>query len=122
MTTAATVIDRTLRQLLSGTVEARNKLASTIDSSATSVTMTYSLEALRAGQVFEIDSEMFYIWEADVSTKTLTVQRGYNATTAASHTAGAMVTVSPRFPRSQVLNQSTTKLPTCLHRCMDCSR
>lgn len=103
MTTAATVIDRTLRQLLSGTVEARNKLASTINSSATSVTMTYSLEALRAGQVFEIDSEMFYIWEADTATKTLTVQRGYNGTTAAAHTAGAMVTASPRFPRAQVL-------------------
>jgi len=118
MTTAATVIDRTLRQLLSGTVEARNKLASTIDSSATSVTMTYSLEALRAGQVFEIDSEMFYIWEADVSTKTLTVQRGYNATTAASHTAGAMVTVSPRFPRSQVLesiNDEIADLSSPMH-------
>ena len=118
MTTAATVIDRTLRQLLSGTVEARNKLASTIDSSATSVTMTYSLEALRAGQVFEIDSEMFYIWEADVSTKTLTVQRGYNATTAAAHTAGAMVTVSPRFPRSQVLesiNDEVADLSSPMH-------
>ena len=118
MTTAATVIDRTLRQLLSGTVEARNKLASTINSSATSVTMTYSLEALRAGQVFEIDSEMFYIWEADVSTKTLTVQRGYNATTAASHTAGAMVTVSPRFPRSQVLesiNDEIADLSSPMH-------
>lgn len=118
MTTAATVIDRTLRQLLSGTVEARNKLASTIDSSATSVTMTYSLEALRAGQVFEIDSEMFYIWEADVSTKTLTVQRGYNATTAAAHTAGAMVTISPRFPRSQVLesiNDEIADLSSPMH-------
>lgn len=103
MTTAATVIDRTLRQLLSGTVEARNKLASTINSSATSVTTTYSLESLRAGQVFEIDSEMFYIWEADTATKTLTVQRGYNGTTAASHTSGAMITASPRFPRAQVL-------------------
>jgi hypothetical protein len=80
--------------------------------------MTYSLEALRAGQVFEIDSEMFYIWEADVSTKTLTVQRGYNATTAAAHTAGAMVTVSPRFPRSQVfesLNDEIADLSSPMH-------
>jgi hypothetical protein len=103
MTTAATVIDRTLRQLLSGTVEARNKLASTINSSATSITTTYALESLRAGQVFEIESEMLYIWEADTASKTLTVQRGYNGTTAAAHTAGAIVTASPRFPRAQVL-------------------
>ena len=110
MTTAATVIDRTLRQLLSGTVEARNKLATTINSSATSVTTTYALESLRAGQVFEIDSEMFYIWEADSASKTLTVQRGYNGTTAASHTSGTMITASPRFPRAQVLEAINDEL------------
>jgi len=52
MTTAATVINKTLRQLLSGTVEARNKLASTVNSSATSIVCTYALEGLRAGQMF----------------------------------------------------------------------
>jgi hypothetical protein len=110
MTTTATVIDRTLRQLLSGTVEARNKLASTINSSATSVTTTYALESLRAGQVFEIDSEMFYIWEADTASKTLTVQRGYAGTTAAAHTSGAIITASPRFPRAQVLEAINDEL------------
>lgn len=103
MTTAATVIDRTLRQLLSGTVEPRNKLASSINSSATSVIATYALEGLRAGQVCEIDSELMYIWATDSATKTMTVERGFNGTTAASHTADAIITVSPRFPRSQVL-------------------
>ena len=103
MTTAATVINKTLRQLLSGTVEARNKLASTVNSSATSIVCTYALEGLRAGQIFEIESEVFYIWAADTTTKTLTVERGFNGTTAAAHTAGAIVTVNPRFPRAQVL-------------------
>jgi hypothetical protein len=110
MTTAATVIDRTLRQLLSGTVEARNKLASTINSSVTSLTMSYALEGLRPGQVFEIDSEMMYIWEADASSKTISVQRGHNGTTAAAHTAGAMITVSPRFPRAQVLESMNDEI------------
>lgn len=110
MTTTATVIDRTLRQLLSGTVEARNKLASTINSSATSLTFSYGLEGLRPGQVFEIDSEIMYIWESDAATKTVTVQRGHNGTTAASHAAGAMVTVSPRFPRAQVLESINDEL------------
>ena len=58
MTTAATVINKALRQLLSGTVEARNKLASTVNSSATSIVCTYALEGLRAGQIFEIESEV----------------------------------------------------------------
>lgn len=110
MTTAATVIDRTLRQLLSGTIEVRNKLASSVDSSATSVTVTYDLESLRAGQVCEIDSELMYIWAADVATKTLTVQRGFNGTTAAAHTSGAIVTANPRFPRAQILESLNDEL------------
>ena len=84
-------------------MEARNKLASTITDSDTSVVCTYAVEGLRAGQVFEIDSEVFYIWAANVSTQTLTVQRGFNGTTAAAHTSGALLTVAPRFPRAQVL-------------------
>lgn len=110
MTTAATVIDRTLRQLLSGTVEPRNKLSSTINSSATSVVTTYALEGLRQGQTFEIDSELFYIWEADNGTKTLTVERGYAGTTAASHSAGALIKTSPRFPRAQLLEAINDEL------------
>ena len=110
MTTAATVIDRTLRQLLSGTVESRNKLATSIDASATSVVVSYNLDGLRAGQVCEIDSEIMYIWETDPVAKTLTVQRGFNGTTAAAHTSGAIVTVSPRFPRAQVLEAINDEL------------
>jgi hypothetical protein len=110
MTTAAVVIDRTLRQLLSGTVEARNLLTSTLTSADTSVVVTYPLEGLRAGQVLEIDSELMYIWATDVPTKTLTVQRGFNGTTAAAHTAGAIITVNPRFPRAQVLESINDEL------------
>lgn len=110
MTTAATVIDKTLRQLLSGTVEARNRLTSTLDSSATSVVVDYSVEGLRAGQVCEIDSELMYIWVSDSATRTLTVQRGFNGTTAAAHTSGAIVTINPRFPRAQVLEEINNEM------------
>lgn len=110
MTTAATVIDKTLRQLLSGTVEARNRLTTTLNSSATSVVVDFSVEGLRAGQVCEIDSELMYIWASDSSTKTLTVQRGFNGTTAAAHTSGAIVTVNPRFPRAQVLEEINNEM------------
>lgn len=110
MTTAATVIDRTLRQLLSGTVEQRNKLNVSIDSDDTSVVTTYNLDGLRAGQTFEIGSELFYIWDTDQGTKTMTVERGYNGTTATSHTAGAIIRVQPRFPRAQVLEAINDEL------------
>lgn len=104
MTTVATVLNRASRQMLGGVVEERNKLASSLDSSATSVVVTYDLGGVRAGSVFEIGSELFYVWEANQASKTLTVERGYAGTTAASHSSGALITLNPRFPRMQMLD------------------
>lgn len=103
MTTAGDLIDRSVQQLLAGTVEERNKLASPIDSDDTTLTLTYNLGSLRENTVFEIGTELFYVWEANTSNKTLTVERGYGGTTATSHTAGSIITVNPRFPRHHVL-------------------
>jgi hypothetical protein len=110
MSTGTQVINRTVRQLLSGTVERRNKLATNLTTSATSVVLSYDLDGLRPGSVFEIDSELFYVWEAVSGTKTLTVERGFNGTTAATHTANAIVTVNPRFPRAQILEALNDEL------------
>lgn len=118
MSTGTAVINRTLRQLLSGTVEQRNKLSAALNATGTSVVTTYDLDGLRSGAVFEIDSELFYVWEANTGTKTLTVERGFNGTTAAVHSAGAVVTASPRFPRSQVfeaLNNELADLSSPMH-------
>lgn len=104
--------------MLSGTVEARNKLASTIDANATTVVASYPLEGLRTGQILEIDSELMYIWTADTGTKSLVVERGYNGTTAAAHTANALIKVNPRFPRAQVLesiNDEMADLSSPMH-------
>jgi len=104
VTTVATVLNRASRQMLAGVVEERNKLAAALDSSTTSVVVTYDVGGLRTGTVFEIDSELFYVWDANSATKTLTVERGFNGTTAASHSSGALITISPRFPRGQMLD------------------
>jgi len=103
MSTAGALLDRVSRQLLSGTIEERNKLASSVDSDDTSFVMSYELGGLRAGTVFEVDSELVYVWEATSGSKTLTVERGYGGTTAAAHSSGAIVTLNPRFPKAQML-------------------
>jgi len=103
MSTAGALLDRVSRQLLSGTIEERNKLASSVDSDDTSFVMSYELSGLRAGTVFEVDSELIYVWEATSGSKTLTVERGYGGTTAAAHSSGAIVTLNPRFPKAQML-------------------
>jgi hypothetical protein len=110
MSTGTQVINRTIRQLLSGTVERRNKLATSLNATATSVVLSYDLDGIRAGSVFEIDSELFYVWEVTTGTKTATVERGFNGTTAATHSAGAITTVNPRFPRAQILEALNDEL------------
>ena len=104
MSTAGALLDRVSRQLLSGTVEERNKLAVTVDADDTTFVMSYDLAGLRAGVVFEIDAELVYIWEATSGNKTLTVERGYMGTTPAAHTEGAIVVINPRFPKAQLLD------------------
>jgi len=104
MTTVAQVLNRASRQMLAGVVEERNKLASSLDSSTTSVVVTYDLGGVRAGSVFEIDAELFYVWSANPAAKTLEVQRGYSGTTPASHSSGALLILNPRFPRMQMLD------------------
>ena len=104
MSTAGAVITRASRQLLSGTVEERNKLATTVTSAETSIVLSYDLGGFREGSVIEIDSELMYVWTATSATKTLVVERAYDGTTAAAHTAGAVAVVNPRFPRQQMLD------------------
>ena len=110
MSTAGQLIDRVVGELLAGTVEERNKIASPVGASDTTLTVTYPVGGLRDGTVFEVGTEQMYIWTANSSSKTLTVERGFNGTTAATHDAGAITTVSPRFPRARVLDQLNADL------------
>lgn len=104
MSTAGALLDRVQRQLLSGIVEERNKLASGVDADDTSFTLAYDLSGFREGTVFEVDSELMYVWEAVSGTKTLVVERGYAGTTPASHSSGAIAVLNPRFPKAQMLD------------------
>ena len=104
MTTVATILNRASRQMLAGVVEERNKLASSLTSGDTSVVLSYDVGGFRSGSVFEIGTELIYVWDANPATKTLTVERAYAGTTASAHSAGAIITLSPRFPRAQMFD------------------
>jgi hypothetical protein len=110
VTTAGTILDRANQLLLAGVVEERNKLAVSCDSSTTTLTLSYALNGVRENTVFEIGSEMMYVWESNSTAKTLTVERGFGGTTASAHTLGDIVTVSPRFPRGQMFTALNSEL------------
>ena len=110
MATVAQIINRTQRQLLSGVVEERNKIASAVNTATTSITLTYEIAGIRQGSIIEIDAEQMYVWSVIESTKVATVERAFNGTVAAAHTNGSIVTVNPRFPRAQVLEAINDEL------------
>lgn len=110
MTTAGQLIDRVNSELLAGTVEERNKLASSVNASDTSFTFTYDLGSIRENTVFQVGTELLYVWEVNSTAKTATVERGYAGSTAGSHSSGDIVTYNPRFPRHMVLNQLNAEL------------
>ena len=103
MSTVGTVVDRTLRQLMSGTVEERNKTVGALTATSTSIVFQYDLNGMRAGGVIQIDNELMYVWEVSQGSKTVTVERAWNGTAAAAHVSGAVAIVDPKFPRSQIL-------------------
>lgn len=103
MSTVGTVVDRTVRQLMSGTVEERNKTTAALTATSTSVVFQYDLNGMRAGGVIQIDNELMYVWEVSSGSKTVTVERAWNGTAAAAHAASAVAIVDPKFPRSQIL-------------------
>lgn len=110
MATVGTVVDRTLRQLMSGTMEERNKMSLPITASDTTISMLYDLGGIRPGGVIQIDSELMYVWEISSGSKTVVVERAWNGTTAATHTANSIVTVDPKFPRAQILEAVNAEL------------
>lgn len=110
MSTVGTVVDRTLRQLMSGTVEERNKVTSAVSATATSISFQYDLGGMRPGGVIQINSELMYVWEISAGSKSVIVERAWNGTVAASHAAGSIATVDPKFPRAQVLEAINAEL------------
>lgn len=110
MSTLAQLVNRTQRQLLSGTVEERNKLSGSLTSTATSVVFQYELAGIRAGSIIQVDSELMYVWEVNTGTKTATVERAFNGTVAAAHLTSAYVLINPRFPRHQIIEAINDEL------------
>lgn len=111
MTTALTLIQQARSDLLAGVVEERNRLASTITSSATTLSVTNDTKGIREGAVIELGAELLFVWGAAGST--VTVERGFDGTVATSHQANAGITVKPRFPLTRLfqhLNDDITDL------------
>jgi hypothetical protein len=105
-TTALDLVNETLNHLHATHRDPLNKLNGSLDTSTTTVTLTYDLASIATGALISIDLELMYVWEVqNAATKTVTVQRAYGGSTAATHADGALVTVNPKFSAFHVLNR-----------------
>jgi hypothetical protein len=95
MVLASDLVEETRRWLDSGSRPEMNRLTTTINSAATSLTVDFALGSIVTGAMLAIDLELIYVWSSTGSTAT--VQRAMLGTTAAAHTSGAIIYVNPRW-------------------------
>jgi hypothetical protein len=61
-------------------------------------------DALDKGTIIEINQELMMCTDLNAVTNTITVRRGVKGTTAAAHTAGDIIKISPPYPRKNVFD------------------
>lgn len=110
MATVGALVDRVIREWLHGGDEQPVLLTldGALTASATSVSYSDATlapdeeELLAPGVLVEVGTEQMRITAVDETANSLTVVRGVNGTTAASHTDGDTITVAPTYSRGAV--------------------
>ena len=111
-TTIGQLVDRTFREYLepADNVESFSILASGISDSATTLTFDGDYftqeeeDALDAGTIIEIGTELMYSTNLNATSNTITIKRGVRGTTAAAHSAGDEIKIAPEFLRKNVFD------------------
>lgn len=106
--TAQTWIDRTRDLLLSGTVEAINRVDGAINATVSTLNVEFATGPLVPGVLIEAGIELMYV--TSVSGQTVGVIRGYGGSTAATHADEDIVRVAPSYPAHQILDAISTDL------------
>lgn len=109
MTTYSQVVLRARRRLMTSHREPLNVLTSGITDTATTFALTYDFRGIGAGTRLDIDLEEMYVTGVSGQTagSTVTVLRGIGGSTAAAHSAGAVVRSNPQwtnFELAQAVN------------------
>ena len=108
LTTTQDLIYETRGHLMSGARERQNTLNGAHDASTTTFTFTYAPQ-FGAGDVIAVDLELVRVM-SDPGATTATVHRGWGGSTAASHSADALITVSPAFSDFRIFQTLNAEL------------
>ena len=97
------LIEETRRLLFGGQREERNKLNGAINSSVTSLAVSYPLSQITRGAKLSIDLEDIYVWDASGLTVS-PIDRGQWGSVADSHSNSAIINVNPKFSNWDIFN------------------
>ena len=103
-TTVDSAVERCRRDSLLASRGPTFVLDTTIDNDDTTLIITETFSHIGKGEMIGIDYELLYVTDTNTAARTITVLRGYLGTTAASHTAGTLLEVAPRFPKSAFID------------------
>jgi hypothetical protein len=111
-TTIGNLVDRVYREYLEPMedIVSYTVLSSGVDAVVTSIGFNGDLlsveeeDALDTGTIIEIGQELMICTELNAVSNSITVTRGVRGTTAASHSAGDIIKITPPFPRINVFN------------------
>ena len=112
-TTLADLIERTRRHLYTEVRDEIDRLAQGIDADDTTLTVDFGRAGVKDGAVLSIGLEELLVWS--VSGATVTVERGFNGTTAAAHDSGDLIRVNPKHTDAAIagaLNDDLADLST----------
>jgi hypothetical protein len=102
VTTFLDLINRTHQYLYTGQREQIAVLAANVPASSTSLSFTGPLGGIRANSLVSIDLEMFFVLSVNDANNTAQVMPAWLGSPTSSHSAGAPVTVNPKFSNWQI--------------------
>jgi len=112
MAAVSTLVDRIYRDFLNkpDDLAAFSRLDGNITDAQTTLSYEdglFSVEEenlLGNGAIIEVDQELMLVTNANTSTRVLTIARGYQGTTAATHSDKVNIFINPTFPRKSVFD------------------
>ena len=112
MSNIGNLVDRTFREYLEpmDDLVSYTTLSTGVNDSVTDIVFDGDMlsieeeDALDKGTIIEINQELMICTDLNAVTNTITVKRGMKGTSAAAHTAGDLIKISPPFPRKNVFD------------------
>lgn len=104
MTTLGNLVTKVQRRVLSSMREETDHLGANVSANATTLTLAAGemLGSIAPGSIIQVDYELFLVGDSPTTTN-IPVTPAWLGSNTSSHSAGAVITVNPRFPAVDII-------------------